>query len=167
MKYKVYLAGPDAFRTDAIAHGQLLINILKSYDIEGLYPLNNNAKLTEDIIENGRNITLANMEMIKSCDAVLANLIPFRSPSADVGTVWECGYAKGLGKVVWGYNVALNSHDNYIEYKDRVINKVSHDGMIVEDFGVWDNIMLVHGIAGVNSDFHSAAKALKLYLNRL
>ena len=77
--------------------------------------------------------------MIHECDAVVANLSPFRGPSADVGTVWECAYAKALGMPVFGYG-------DRIEYKDKVFGTCPHDGMLVEDFHGYDNLMLVHGI---------------------
>ncbi len=148
MRYKIYLAGPDVFKPNAKEYGKSLVNHLNNWDMEGLYPLDNEIDTitTNDPFglkgktETGRAIALANMKMIQKCDAVLANLEPFRGPSADVGTVWECAYAKGLGKIVCGYNATI------MDYKFKVLGNVPHDGMIVEDFGVWDNIMLVHGI---------------------
>ncbi len=153
---KVYLAGPDVFRKDAIEHGKKLIEILKSYGFEGLWPLDN--ELTGKGPEISRNIYLANQKMIEDCDAVIANLMPFRGPSADVGTVWECAYAKALGKVVYGYGVDLS------KYKDRVIGKLPHDGMIIEDWGLFDNLMLAHGIDGFCHSFTDACYEIKVLL---
>jgi nucleoside 2-deoxyribosyltransferase len=146
---KVYLAGPDVFKPRAKMIGETLKRALARHNLEGLFPLDNEIDLVDSPYENGKKIALANMDMIRSCDAVLANLKPFRGPSADVGTVWECAFAKGLGKIVVGYEYE-------IEYKHNVIGKVPHDGMAVEDFNVWDNIMLVHGLDGAARDWHEA-----------
>jgi nucleoside 2-deoxyribosyltransferase len=35
--------------------------------------------------------------------AIIANLTPFRGPSADVGTVYEVGFARALGLKIFGY----------------------------------------------------------------
>ena len=37
------------------------------------------------------------------CDAIVANMTPFRGPSMDAGTCYEMGLAKGLGKLVVGW----------------------------------------------------------------
>ena len=34
---------------------------------------------------------------------MIANLTPFRGPSADVGTVYEVGFMRALGRPVFGY----------------------------------------------------------------
>lgn len=151
---KVYLAGPDVFKPNAKEIGRCLCDALERHDMKGLFPLDNEINLGPSKLENGKTIYYANVEMIRQCDAVLANLEPFRGPSADVGTVWECAYAKGLGKIVVGYGMGD-------DYKYNVIGKVPHDGMAVEDFGVWDNIMLVHGLNAWYKDWHEAMLRLK------
>lgn len=148
---KVYLAGPDVFKHNAKSIGDCLKKTLANHGLEGMFPVCSIEGQHKDKKIIGRMIAEANMEMIRSCDAVLANLIPFRGPSADVGTVWECAYAKGIGKVVWGYNRS-------VEYR---LNITHDDGMIVEDFDVWDNVMLVYGIDGVEFDWFDAMMGLK------
>lgn len=137
---KIYLAGPDVFKPNAKEIGKQLVATVRSYGFEGLYPLDNEISGEESKFHLGKMIAEANMKMIHDCHIVLANLEPFRGPSADCGTVWECAFAKGLGKTVYGYNF------DPTKYKDKVIGKLPHDGMHVEDFDTWDNIMLTHGI---------------------
>lgn len=153
-KKKVYLAGPDVFKPNAKERGKILCEALARHDMEGLFPLDNEIDLGPSKLENGKKIYEANRQMILNCDAVLANLVPFRGPSADVGTVWECAYAKGIGKIVVGYGMGD-------DYKYNVIGKVPHDGMAVEDFGVWDNIMLVHSLARWSKDWHEGMLIIK------
>jgi len=152
---KVYLAGPDVFQPNAKGIGEALISLLDGLGMQGMFPLDNEIALGNDRVANGIKIAKANREMIHQCDGVLANLVPFRGPSADVGTVWECAYARGLSKIVVGYGFT------HIEYRDGVIGEVPHDGMSVEDFGVWDNIMVVHGLHGFHRLFSEAAIKLK------
>lgn len=151
---KIYLAGPDVFSPDAIKIGKELKNLISKYSngkFIGLYPMDNEINFTLNKYSNGELIYEANIKLIKECDIVLANLIPFRGPSADVGTVWECAFAKGLGKKVFGYNVSEKS-----KYKNKVIGKIPHDGMNVEDFDVFDNIMLAHSLDKYFSSFENA-----------
>jgi nucleoside 2-deoxyribosyltransferase len=71
------------------------------------------------------------------CVAGLANLTPFRGPSADVGTAFEMGYLFGRGFPVFGYT----SHVD--DYAARVRGQEPGDGeQMVEAFGLADNLML-------------------------
>lgn len=137
---KIYLAGPDVFKPNAKEIGKQLVSTVDKYGFKGLFPLYNEIPQQSSKLLTGKIIALENIKMIQGCDIVLANLEPFRGPSADCGTVWECAYAKGLGKKVYGYNFDSK------KYKDKVIGKFAHDNMFVEDFDTWDNIMLVWGI---------------------
>jgi nucleoside 2-deoxyribosyltransferase len=137
-KKKIYLAGPDVFRPNALEIGAKLVQRCAEAGFEAWFPLDNDISGTSNRFELGKEIALANMQMIRDCDIVLANVEPFRGPSADIGTVYECAFAKALGKYVVTYGLMS-------DYQERVIGQVPHDGMSVEDWGVWDNIMLVHG----------------------
>lgn len=158
---KIYLAGPDVFRPDAVEFGKSLVKSLNAnFGMTGLYPLDNEIN-DENLskLELANKIFLANKAMIDECDAVLANVQPFRGPSADTGTVWECAYAKGIGKLVWGYNIPQ------LCYKTRVVGNFPHDGMTIEDFNIFDNLMLVYGLDGYSPTFHEAALSIKWKLN--
>ena len=41
---------------------------------------------------------------IRSADALIANLTPFRGSSADVSTAYELGFMRALGRPVFGYS---------------------------------------------------------------
>ncbi len=98
---KIYLAGPDVFLSDSIEQGQRKKELCQKYGFEGLYPLDNEIEDTfEHKADMGLHIAQANEKLIQECDAVIANLTPFRGTSADVGTVYEIGLAKGLNKMV-------------------------------------------------------------------
>ncbi len=101
---RVYLAGPEVFLPNAKEIGEHKKALCKKYDFEGVFPLDNEVdakdKTPRDI---GFCISALNEELIRSCDFVIANITPFRGPSADVGTAYEMGFAHALGKVVFAY----------------------------------------------------------------
>jgi nucleoside 2-deoxyribosyltransferase len=162
---KVYLAGPDVFKSNVKEIRDEKLSMLKKYGFEGIFPIDDDAKDLDFSTKYnlGKTIFNSNAEKVNSCDIVLANLEPFRGPSADVGTVWECAYGKGLGKIVCGYN-----YDYLVNYKDRIINNrlIPHDGMLIEDFDVWDNVMVVHSldlmVRGIT--FESVVKNLQYFM---
>ncbi|KAK2628082.1 hypothetical protein QTJ16_002728 [Diplocarpon rosae] len=155
---RVYLAGPDVFEPKAIERGDHLKAICTKYGLAGLFPLDNSIATTDPgSIAHAAAIRTANMLLIESCDAILANMTPFRGPSMDVGTAYEMGAGAALGKVVVGYTI--DGGKPYPE-KVRAVHTVKRaedghlrdeEGMSVEEFGVKegglvDNLMLSCGI---------------------
>jgi nucleoside 2-deoxyribosyltransferase len=147
---RVYLAGPEVFLPNAKEIGKDKKALCKKYDFEGVFPLDNEVDAKDKTPrEIGFCISALNEELIKSCDFVIANITPFRGPSADVGTAYEMGFAHALGKVVFAYtNVselftartvkAVNSQVN--RDKDRKLRDAN--GMLIEELDLTDNLML-------------------------
>jgi len=136
---KIYIAGPDVFEKDSFEIGKKLRALCESYGFEGLYPLDNEVDFSQPKQKIAEDIFLANRAMIASADIVIANLNPFRGKEADSGTVWECGYASGLGKEVYGYmqdtrayiekfteDEKFLSDGCYCDTKTRVIENFEH-----------------------------------------
>src|SRR5690348_10093409 len=99
---KIYLAGPDVFLPDALDIGRRKREICARHGVTGLYPL-------DHVIDRGASdaslqIFKGNQAMMNACDAIIANLTPFRGPGADAGTVYELGYMAGRGKLCLGYS---------------------------------------------------------------
>lgn len=143
---RIYLAGPDVFFPDAAKLAERKKARVLAAGHEPLFPLD--AVLDVDFENDpkpgiGEAIFLSNQEMIMAADVVLANLTPFRGPSADAGTVWEAGYAFGLGKAVIGYsNVAAA-----FAARSRAHVAREPDGLDVEDFELpSDNLMIHFGL---------------------
>jgi nucleoside 2-deoxyribosyltransferase len=93
-----------------------------------------------------RRIALRNEAHIRSCAAVIANLTPFRGPSADAGTIYEIGFARGLGLKVFGYATVAEG------FLDRTLAAFpgawwDPDGLLVEQFGLFDNLMIEGALA--------------------
>src|ERR1700692_2527953 len=101
-----YLAGPDVFLPDAAAHGAAKIAICAKYGIIGHAPATVDITpiLTLPPDAAWRAIYRADIGMMESCDAVIANLTPFRGASADSGTLVELGWFLGRGRPVFGYS---------------------------------------------------------------
>ena len=144
---KIYLAGPDVFLPDAIGIGRRKAAICARHGLTGLYPLDNAIDLTA--ADASLAIFKGNEAMMDAADAIIANLTPFRGPSADAGTVYELGYMAGRGKLCFAY-----SNDPAL-YTERVARSfavktalgghlIDDEGLTVEDFGLSDNLMMIH-----------------------
>lgn len=145
---KIYLAGPDVFLPDAFAIGQRKRDICQSLGLTGLYPLDNAVDLAAP--DGSLQIFRGNEAMMNAADAIVANLTPFRGSSADPGTVYELGYMMGLGKRCFAYS---NDPSTYAERVARLAKVtradqrlIDPDGLTVEDFGLSDNLMMVHAL---------------------
>lgn len=145
---KIYLAGPDVFLHDAVDIGQRKVELCARHGLTGLYPLDNVIDLTGQ--DASLRIFRGNQTMMIAADAIIANLTPFRGPGADAGTVYELGYMAGRGKLCLGYS---NDPSHYADRVREFTEVTSRDGRLVdalgltvEDFGLTDNLMMVHAL---------------------
>ena len=153
----IYLAGPDVFLPDAVEMGLRKVEICRRYGVTGLYPLDNLVDRTASDVS--LLIYKANEAMMDRCDAIIANLTPFRGPGADAGTVYELGYMAARGKFCLGYanDPALYADrvPRFTKVEQRDGRLVDAEGLTVEDFGHRDNLMMIHAL-----DLHGAALVL-------
>jgi nucleoside 2-deoxyribosyltransferase len=145
---KVYLAGPDVFLPDAVAIGRRKVELCAHHGLIGLYPLDNAIDLAAN--DASLRIFRGNETMMIEADAIIANLTPFRGPGADAGTVYELGYIAGRGKLCLGYS---NDPSSYADRVRQFTPVHAHDGRLVdalgltvEDFGLTDNLMMIHAL---------------------
>mgnify|MGYP000849574871 CR=1 FL=1 len=147
---KLYLAGPEVFLDDAREIGQRKIALAARHGFEGLYPLDGDPLLDAGGGAPSRAIFTANVALLQAADAVLANLTPFRGISADPGTAFEVGFAFALGKPVCAY---CNLPGELKHRAHAAIGPAAEgpesllaDGLHVEDFGHFDNLMLAEAL---------------------
>jgi len=160
---KIYIAGPDVFEKDSIQLGQELVALCSKYGYKGLYPLDNVVNFAQAKHQIAQDIFFANKKMIEEDDIVIANLNAFRGKEPDSGTVWECGFAYGLGKKVYGY---MQNRVSYIERFSEREKKfdgndfIDNEGKIIEDFDYPLNLMLACSMQIFEGDFESVLKKL-------
>lgn len=143
----LYLAGPDVFRSDALARGRELKALCARHGFEGLFPLDQD--VPAHITDPGGQaawIYRANIGLIERAQAVLANLDFFRGPEPDSGTCFELGYAVARGKPVYGY---IPEHGSLAQrIRARHPQAIGADGVLdvqgwrIEEFGLPLNLML-------------------------
>ncbi|MGN7740264.1 nucleoside 2-deoxyribosyltransferase [Pseudomonas sp. 22526] len=161
MSPRIYLAGFDLFRRDAIARGEYLKNLCHAQGLQGLYPIDHQVPAQPTPEQTAQLICQQNMRMIRDCDAVLANLNDFRGLEPDSGTAFEVGMAIALGKPVWAW----------FETPATLREQVPHDaegrdaeGLLVEDFKLPRNLMLACTWAGHSRSAEEALPRLAAYL---
>jgi nucleoside 2-deoxyribosyltransferase len=145
---KVYLAGPDVFLPDAVEIGRRKVELCARHGVTGLYPLDNVIDLAA--ADASLQIFRGNKAMMNDADAIIANLTPFRGPGADAGTVYELGYMAARGKLCLGYSndpsLYAERVAKFTELKTGDGRLIDAQGLTVENFGLADNLMMIHAL---------------------
>jgi nucleoside 2-deoxyribosyltransferase len=154
---RVYIAGHDIFRADAAIWAESVRDLLARHGHQALIPLDG-----DEVTACG--IYQANIRMILSADAVLANLNPFRGDEPDSGTCFEVGFAIAQGLSVIGY----------LSDGRRQIDKVGDgdaerpldaNGQLIENFGLPLNLMLAIPCRIVVGDLSAAVAELSTLIS--
>jgi nucleoside 2-deoxyribosyltransferase len=144
---KAYLAGPDVFRPDAVAHARSKIEICRRYGLQGLAPLNQDvAPSVETAAGRWQTVFDKDIVMMEACDCIIANLTPFGGASADAGTLIEVGWFLGRGKPIFAYS---NTRASFEERMTRQLALAEDDAgraMAIEGFHLADNLMIVGAV---------------------
>jgi nucleoside 2-deoxyribosyltransferase len=143
---RIYLAGPEVFLPDPIAAGARKQALCAEHGFDGVYPMDAALELKGlTKAEAARRISLANEALMRSCDLVIANCTPFRGVSMDVGTAFEVGYMRALGRPVLGYTNTL-LHIGERSHMGRKAIDLPFDsdfeGVEIEDFDLAENLMI-------------------------
>jgi len=153
---RVYLAGPDVFYPNAREIGARKKAICATHGLDGRFPLDAALDFANlPPVAAGLRIFRANKALMESCDLAIANMTPFRGPSMDVGTAFEMGFMRGLGRPVLGYTNVAGS----LLERTRLFLSDHADGMSIEDFDMVDNLMLDGGV--IESGFAIVRNAVR------
>ncbi len=160
---RLYLAGPEVFLVDADAIAEAKRAICTAHGLTGIFPLEPPPVVPDASLPEWLRIYWANESHIRACDALVANLTPFRGVSADVGTVYELGFMRALGRPVFGYsNVAQRFGGRALAALGGTARRRADgawedaEGMAVEEFDRHDNLMLEGGIEAAGGRFVAA-----------
>ncbi len=162
----VYLAGPEVFFPDVEAVAAELKRLCSAAGLEGLFPTD-----AERPVDTGVSIAsaiyLGNVALIDRSQAVIADISPFRGAGMDPGTAWEIGYAIARGLPVFAYTHDLRP------YLDRVgaaakgpRGPADADGLLIEDFGLVENLMITESVLGIDADAASAIRRCAQHFRR-
>lgn len=133
---KVYLAGPAVFRPDATERFASDARTCRARGFDALIPF-------DETLTAADRIFAGNVLLIDSADAVIADISPFRGPHCDVGTAWETGYAIAKGVPVFAYS----QDPRLLTARIAGTDGRDHEGCLIEDFGLAENLMLVSALA--------------------
>lgn len=154
---RIYLAGPEVFFPDAVAQGETKKRLAAEHGFEGVYPLDNAIDAAGlPPLEVARRISHGNEALMRSCDLLIANCTPFRSVSMDVGTAFEIGFMRALGRPVLGYT----NHPADFAHRVRGAAQGSSSAWDaesatadIEDFGLAENLMIAVAIEDAGGAF--------------
>ena len=137
-----YLAGPDVFLPNAVAHAATKVEICRRSGLRGLPPLNEDTQAGALGLETWQAIYEKDLAMMENSDIIIANLTPFAGASADAGTLIEVGWFLGKGKPIFGYS---NTPENF---ESRMRKKLvsEHSDLGIEGFHLPDNLMIVGAV---------------------
>ncbi|HEY8613824.1 MAG TPA: nucleoside 2-deoxyribosyltransferase [Roseomonas sp.] len=151
---QIYLAGPEVFLPDAQAVADAKRALCARYGATGIFPTDAvHCPEADACEESWLAIYLRNEAHIRGADALIANLTPFRGPSADAGTVYELGFMRALGRPVAAY---ANTTTPFTERTRAFLGPDARqrpggewedaEGLHLESFGLHDNLMIDGGL---------------------
>jgi nucleoside 2-deoxyribosyltransferase len=155
MSRHVYLAGPEVFLLNAREIGARKRAICARHGLIGVFPADeeDTGDPTLPLPAQGLAISRAMERAMRGCDAMIVNLTPFRGPSADVGSAYEMGFMRALGRPIFAYtNDDRPFHDRVRTFCGGAVRErptgehEDSDGMAIESFTLRDNLMLEGGV---------------------
>jgi len=143
---RIYLAGPEVFLPNALEIGAAKTAICREAGLKGVFPLDASLDLAgRPPLEQARLISLSNEGLMRGCDAIIANLTPFRGVSMDAGTAFEVGFMRALGKPVFGYtSIAGDYRSRADRFRGETPTWQDSDRphFEIQDFGLAENLMI-------------------------
>lgn len=151
-KLKIYLAGPEVFLPN---FGKAIFDAKKAmcreFGFEGVSPMDGELELDAlPPFAQGIAIYRGNLGHMRGCDAVVANMTPFRGVSMDPGTAFEMGFMMATGKRVLGYTHITSAFHHrsrrYYEHGRSDLLEMYSAGTSFERFDMPDNLMMVGAV---------------------
>ncbi|MFG1461792.1 nucleoside 2-deoxyribosyltransferase [Xanthobacter sp. DSM 24535] len=156
---KIYLAGPEVFRADAIFEGYRLKKLCADHGLTGLFPLDEPA-------QDALSIYQGCIGAIDRCSMMVANISPFRGPHMDPGTAFEIGYAIAKGIPVVGWTNCPGEMHERIEHESAEGMRWDRAGHQVEEFGLTENLMITVSMLALCDSAEEAIRAAANHLSK-
>jgi nucleoside 2-deoxyribosyltransferase len=141
------------FRPDPLAFGHMLKEKCARAGLAGCFPMDNEITGGSPF-EKAKSIYRANVDLIDTSQAIIADISPFRGPNMDPGTAWEIGYgiAKRLPVFAW-----TNDFTHLRGRTLRMEGRASSDardqhGWSIENFEHVENLMIAISVASIHND---------------
>jgi nucleoside 2-deoxyribosyltransferase len=153
---KIYLAGPDVFRSDVLGWADSARETCRRYGYEPLIPIDHGETEPARIFQ-------ANLDLIRRVQIVVANLNPFRGAEPDSGTCFEMGYALALDKKICGYVERLETLQARVNRLEGAALDRPNDnnGMAIENFDLPLTLMLAAPAMIVEGGLEDCLKRLR------
>lgn len=175
--FRVYIAGPDVFRLDWPEHCRKVSDECEKLGLAPVFPIPPAESLNRKGVpgisirgnhEGALEVFQNCLELLASCDAVIANLQRFRGEEPDSGTVFEVATAYSYGMPTVGYFPAgsLQSTASVSEWLGTGAG-LCRDRYLVENFGYPCNLMVANACdALVYGEIDKALEKIQEILNR-
>ncbi len=160
----VYLAGPEVFFPDVEKIAERLKAACAEAGLIGLFPTDAERPSGAGV-SLARAIYLGNVALIERSAAVIADISPFRGAGMDPGTAWEIGYAIARGLPVFAWSLDLRPYAERVgPARPGPRGPVDADGLLVEDFGLVENLMIAESVLAVDGSFEAALQRCATHL---
>lgn len=147
----VYLSGPERWAPDAADLMARQRRLCEAAGVKALFAGDTPPVERDGSEAMARELYANALASLRQADAMIANLTPWRGPSAHPGVAFEAGFASALGKPVFAYiNVTEEGDAEYLGRVDSLVGAVlGEDGVArdvegaeIEDFGLPETVML-------------------------
>jgi nucleoside 2-deoxyribosyltransferase len=147
---------------DALKQGATLKMLCRHSGLVGIFPLD---EMDLSTTPSANKIFVHNIDRLRACDCVIADISPFRGPHADDGTAFEMGFANALSKPIFGYTRDPQPLSKRIpSQRDSSLRLSDAEGIEVENFGLPQNLMLSCAMVGFYPTAQEAIKAAAKHL---
>jgi nucleoside 2-deoxyribosyltransferase len=171
---RVYIAGPDLFyRASWSSHVAHVADLCAAHDITPCFPIAGEPASGAGVTEPGTPddaaaIYRSCMDLIRSCDGVIANVNPFRGFEPDSGTVFEIATARSVGLPVVGYRAPQAPRRGAFSPRPDG-SFVYADGSFCEQFGFPGhlNVMVAMSLDVIESNVEGAVREMARYFRAL
>lgn len=172
---RVYLAGPDIYHPHAVEIAANKKSVCERYGLVGVSPLDiDGGRRQSGTPDDALFIYRAAADLIAGCDALIANMSPFRGPGLDAATALEMGIMAGKQGPVIGYSLDHQPYKARLAHLLEVIDEAfvtvdgrltTRDGHLVEDFQLTDTAMAAGAAltagAPIAEDFETAVRWMR------